>query len=266
MPQPVVLLACLLAGQVNQNATREAPSYSATSVVNSASNLTGSSAPNTFLSIYGTNLAYTKRALADTDIVNGTLPTILPGTGVTVYVNRVRAQIYYVSPGQINILVPSNLDPGPADLLVNLDGIYGPTIAVTLSPSAPALFQMDDVTAIAAHANGAVLTSDGPGRPDEYIVLYATGLGRVNPTVPYGEIPLHAAQLQNISAFRVLLDGTPLEASRMLYAGVAPGFGGLYQINIQLPSKLNANPEIRLQTIDGLSKPGVFIRVAPSVQ
>jgi uncharacterized protein (TIGR03437 family) len=45
---------------------------------------------------------------------------------------------------------------------------------------------------------------------------------------------------------QVLLDGTPCPPQNVLYAGVTPGFAGLYQINLQLPPTLPANPQIQL--------------------
>jgi uncharacterized protein (TIGR03437 family) len=265
MSRAVLLLVATLAGLASQaglSATREAPSYSAATVVNAASYQPGAVAPNTFLTIYGANLAYNTKAIAESDIRANLLPTILPGTGVSVYVNRIRAHVYYVSPTQINVLVPSDAAPGPAELLIALDGVYGPGVHLTLQPTAPALFQLDPTTAIAVHADGSLLTAASPGRPGEDVVLYATGLGTTNPAAAYGEIPTRAARLKDMAGFRVFLDGTPLDPSRLAYAGVAPGFAGLYQINVRLPDDVAANPEVRLQAGDATSKPGVTLPVS----
>jgi uncharacterized protein (TIGR03437 family) len=262
MPRAFLLVAALagLTYTAGFSATREAPSYSATSIVNSASNQAGALAPNTFLTIYGTNLAYTTRAMAASDIHGNTLPTILPGTGVSVYINHIRAHMYYVSPTQINVLIPADTYAGPAQLQIELDNIYGPVIPITLTPSAPALFQMDAQTAIAVHADGSLLTAAAPGRPGEEVVLYATGLGVINPPLAYGEIPQAAAQLKDRARFQVIFDGAPMDATRVAYAGAAPGFAGLYQINLKLPDTIGPDPEIRVQTLDSISPAGVHIR------
>jgi uncharacterized protein (TIGR03437 family) len=266
MPRAFLLVAALAGFTqcTGSGAPPDSLSYSAASIVNSASNQVGAFAPNTFLTIYGTNLGYTTRSISQTDIRANTLPGILPGTGVSVFINHVRASVYYVSPTQINVLIPSDSFPGPAQLQVLLDNLAGPVIPITLAATAPALFQMDTKNAIAVHADGSLLTTATPGNPGEFIVLYATGLGLSVPTPGYSEIPLSAASLRDLVKFRVLLDGIAVDPSRVAYAGVAPGFAGLYQINVKLPDDTGTNPEIRLQTPDSESPAGIHIYVKAS--
>ena len=185
----------------------------------------------------------------------------MPGTGVSVFINRIRAQIFYVSPAQLNILVPADARPGPAQLQVTLDNVLGPQINLTLTATAPALFQADPRTAIALHADGSLLTADSPAHAGDDVVLYATGLGQTVPTAIYGVIPLRAARIADTPLFRVLLDGAEVDSSRVAYVGVAPGFAGLYQINVKLPDSTGPNPEVRLQTADGISPEGIQLPV-----
>jgi uncharacterized protein (TIGR03437 family) len=260
---PAILLVLAVAGSLwaGDNATRQAPSYSDTSILNAASNQVKSYAPNTFVSIYGKDLAYTTRSLQGSDISGNTLPTILPGTGVRVWVANVPAQMYYVSPSQINVLLPTNLVPGSTHLRIQLDSTYGPDITITIAAVAPAFFQLDTRTVIAAHANGQIVTADAPAAPGEYVVLYATGLGATIPQPGYGEIPMHAALLADLANFAVLLDGVRVDPQRIGYAGVAPGFGGLYQINIQVPDDTGTDPEIRVSASGVLSPAGLRLPV-----
>lgn len=247
----------------DSTSNRQAPSYSATSVVNAASNEANAYAPNTFVSIYGVNLAYATRGLAATDISGNTLPTILPGTGVRVWVKNIPAQMYYVSPNQINILLPTNIGTGTAELRVQVDSTYGPAITINLAPAAPAIFQLDGQTVIATRANGQLLSKDSPGVPGEWIVLYATGLGVTLPKPGYGEIPMTAAPLADMANFGILINGARSDPKRIAYAGVAPGFAGLYQINWRLPDDTPENPEIRV-TSGGLTSPaGLHLPVRP---
>jgi uncharacterized protein (TIGR03437 family) len=263
MPRAVRLLVAALAAMSGLGADRGAPSYSAATIVNSASNELGFFAPNTFLTIYGSNLSFTSRSMADTDIRGNSLPNILPGTGVMVLVNKIPAQVYYVSPTQINILIPSDAIMGTALVEVTRDGTAGPAVTLTLQRASPALFQSDPQTAIGLHLDGTLLTPASPGRPGEIVTLFATGLGTTVPRTPYGEIPRTAAPIIDIASFSVLLDGSAIGRERILYAGVAPGFGGLYQINLRLPDQFARAPEVRLQMGQVLSKAEVRLPLEP---
>src|SRR5882757_2967842 len=104
-----------------------APFYTADSIANSAASVTNLYAPNTYLTIYGQNLSY-NTAFLSADQVNTVLPTALIGTGVVVLVNNIPAYLFYVSPTQVNLLVPSNLVAGPAKIQLELNGHAGPPV------------------------------------------------------------------------------------------------------------------------------------------
>jgi uncharacterized protein (TIGR03437 family) len=52
-------------------------------------------------------------------------------------------------------------------------------------------------------------------------------------------------------------------AGNVLYAGVAPGFAGLYQINLLLPENTPANPTVRVGVGATLSALNQMIYVTP---
>src|ERR1017187_7356480 len=71
-------------------------------------------APDSLATIFGSNLAQgTASATLD---ANGQLPTVLASTSVEV--NGVAAQLVYVSPTQINLVVPSGTASGSATVLI----------------------------------------------------------------------------------------------------------------------------------------------------
>lgn len=250
-------LAVLAFGSLIQAETgdrREALSYSSASIVNAASNQPGL-APNTFATIYGTGLAYATRALSNDDIHGDILPTTLPGTGLRVVVNGIPANIWYVSPTQVNILIPASLSPGRAEIQLILDAQAGPTVTVTLAPLAPAIFQLDAKFVIATHLDGSPVTEDDPASPGEFVVFYATGLGPTQPRADYGKIPHQAAQIEQLPDFSVTFDGTRLDSSRIYYAGLTPDFAGLFQVNVRLPDDVADNPEVRMGVGDRISPP-----------
>jgi len=241
----------------------DAPFYSAGSVVNSANGQIGPLSPNSIGTVYGKGLSYITRALTADDVRGGVMPTVLPGTGVTVLIGGVAANIFYVSPTQINFLVPSILRPGRTDFQVVKNGISGAVVPMDLASSSPAIFQADVQTVIATRLDGSLVTLDAPARPGDVIVLYATGLGETVPPVIYANIASTTAPLKQLADFKVLLDGAALHTSLVLYAGVAPGFAGLYQINLRLPDAAGANPQVQIGLADALSPTGLTLPLKP---
>ena len=239
----------------------QGPFYSAASIVNSASNEVGALAPNTFATIYGVNLAYTTRAMLPEDIRGARLPTEL--AGVLVQVGAIQAIIYYVSPTQVNLLIPSTLLPRPeVELHLTVDGRVGPVVVIRLLDVAPALFQCSDgKTPVATRADWSLITGQAPARPGEDVVLYATGLGSTLPETIDPQAPQIAARIQRWQEFQVVLGGVPVEAGRIAYVGVMPGYAGLYQINLKLPETLDNDPEIRIGLPGHLSRPGLRLPV-----
>ena len=79
------------------------------------------------------------------------------------------------------------------------------------------------------------MTPSNPARPGEVILVYATGLGPVSPPVASGVAATGPTSVK-------LACNYSLEASTgsISYAGLAPGFVGLYQLNIQLPQNQTA--------------------------
>ncbi len=224
------------------------PCYAAAGIANSAASIPGYFAPNSFLTIYGTNLSYVTGSLGPGDISGGRLPVNgeIQGTEVGVLIGNLPGYVYYVSPNQVNVLIPSLLIPGPVTIQLQSRGIYGPPVQINLTAAAPALFQLDASNVIATHGNGPLVTPDSPAQAGEVVVLYATGLGVTSPAIAPGELPAAAWPLANLSDFQVQLNGAAVDPKLIQYAGDAPGFAGLFQINLQLPAACPSNPEIRI--------------------
>ena len=157
-------------------------------------------APGGIFSIFGTNLA-----AALTQASGAALPSELGG--VRVEVNGAAVPLYFVSPGQINAQLPYDAAPGPATLRVG-----GMTAPFTIAPAAPAIF--------------AAL------RQDTAVVAYVTGLGGVSPPLATGA----AAPFDTLSTANAAVSATLGGISaRVLFAGLAPGFIGLGQVNVLIP-------------------------------
>jgi uncharacterized protein (TIGR03437 family) len=252
----MLALASWLAG-----ADPGAPAYTADSIVNPIAAVAGMYAPNSFITIYGKNLSYVTRAMAADDLRAGTLPTVLIGTGVRVLINHLPADIYYVSPTQVNVLAPVSLVAGPATIQLINDGLAGPSINIVLDPIAPALIQLSETAILAAHLDGTVISSDFPARRGEVVVVYATGLGPTVPPAIPDRMPDRAAPIARVADFQVWLNGVQVPVDQILYAGISPPYAGLFQINLRSPDDAPAYPEIRCGFPESMTRPGEVLPV-----
>ena len=118
-------------------------------------------------------------------------------------------------------------------------------ITTFLSQSTPGVFSQSQNgigAASASHADFSLVTNANPARPGETILVYLTGLGSVSPAIADGvpaptAEPLARASDANIS---VRMQGRP---AAITYAGLAPGFVGLYQINVTIPAGTTAGSQ-----------------------
>jgi uncharacterized protein (TIGR03437 family) len=144
---------------------------------------------------------------------------------------------------------------------LEVDGIAGPAIPIVLGATAPALFQLDATNVLATHTDYSLVTPTAPAQPGEVIVLYATGLGATIPAAIPNQIPQTAATLADTTDFQVVLNGAPVDPGSILYAGVVPGYAGLFQINVVIPAGAPANPEVRVGSSALLSPSGRYLPV-----
>ena len=215
------------------------PSFQTSGVVNGAS-FRGTIAANSWVSILGGALSATTRTWRTSDFNNNNLPTQLDG--VAVKVNGESAFISYVSPSQVNFLVPGDLTPGPVQVTVTNNGLTSSTGAATLSADAPAFFVIGtnattkDAYIAATHADNSLIGPPGlitnvtttPAKAGETVVLYGTGFGATTPAIPSGQTVSAAAPLTTMPL--ITIGGIP---AKVTFAGiVAPG---LDQINVIVP-------------------------------
>jgi uncharacterized protein (TIGR03437 family) len=258
-------MAVVLAGAVAPYAGAQivAPYYTAESIVNGATFLPGPLAPNGLATIFGTNLSYYTHLLSPDDLQGG-LPTDM-GPGVRVVVAGSAVPLYYVSPTQINFLVPTSLRPATVDVRVYRQGVYGPTVQVPVADAAPALFPAPGGYLLASHADFSLVTPEAPAAPGEVVVLWGTGFGITNPMLaPDNQLPSLPFPIARLADLVILVDNVALDRTRILYCGLTPGFSGLYQANVRLPDDVGPNPEIRVAIGGQISAPGMKLAVAPA--
>lgn len=222
------------------------PEYSAGSIVNAASGKPGRLAPNTIVSVYGANLALSSWAISPQELLLGYLPTSTPYNAVYVRLNGSRLPLFYVSPQQINALIPADVLPGARNMEVYRELVAGPLVGIRLEAEAPELFRIGEGLAAATHADGRVVNADAPAEEDEVIVVYGTGFGPVKSNEQGAVVPTRPSEVIRVKEYRVKIDGVELGTDAILYVGVTPGFAGLYQLNVRMPRPMPGNPRIEI--------------------
>ena len=250
-------LACGISLCAQGSPGSTAPAYTQVSIVNSATSTAGALAPNTIATIYGNNLSDGSTTSA-TGLLPGAMLMQEMG-GTQVFVAGQPAGLYYVSPQQINFLVPADLRPGEMDLFVACDGVAGPQMQITLQSAGPGLFESEPGVVIATHADGSLITKAHPAHAGETVAVYGTGFGETTPNVVSGMVSMTPAQLSDLSDFHVLVNGNAVPAASVLYAGVTISAAGLYQATFKLPKPVASNPEIRVTIADQQSQPDLHL-------
>ena len=189
-------------------------------------------APLGLASLYGVNLNPLGEAVASAL----PLPRTLGGTQVLF--GGIPVPLLYVGPRQINFQIPSEALPGDVQVQVETrlaDGtlLRSQPTTVRVARIAPALFQAQGEVILVDAVTGRLATKASPARPGDYLMAFGTGCGAVSPAVASGEPAPLAEPLAKLSPAPLLkIGGVP---RTLLFAGLAPGFVGLCQFNLQVP-------------------------------
>jgi len=262
-----VLLCCLCAGLAGEASAQNAPSLKVGGVVNAA-DYTANFAPGSIMSLWGTDFASTSAKASQVP-----LPTILDGVSVEIVDGEriLVAPMFFVSPGQINALLPYEIAGSSARVRVRNSRGTSNAEQIAVASRAPGLFtkSMDGKgEAIVTHADFKMVGTDNPAFPDEVVLVFLTGLGKVEPQVESGRSagdngsngPLNLVK----DAVTVYVGG---QQATVQFAGLAPLFVGLYQLNIRLPARLPGGAQpIVVECGGGRSLPGVTIEIRRQIQ
>jgi uncharacterized protein (TIGR03437 family) len=199
--------------------------------------ITNAVAPGEFVSLFGSGLCSATEGAA-------TLPLPTNLANVQVSVNGVFAPISYVSPNQINILVPYEISGGYATFQVSSDTGLSNAVTLYQRDTAPGVFASTSGgfapgvgPAAALHADFSAVTQGNPAQVGETLLLYVTGLGAVNPAVADGAAAGRNPLSVVVANIGVFVDG---QAAAVSFQGLAPGFAGLYQVNFVVPGGVSS--------------------------
>ena len=239
----------------------------AVTALSSASYLAGA-APDSLVSLFGTQLAL--RSVSGSPTAAGQWS--LAVADVTVEINGRAAGLAYVSPTQINCVVPHDTEMGPARIVVKNAGneVAVGTMNVTLA--APALFSTDGAGRGNAVAFNAVTYATAPFSvvtPQNAGADKRTRLAVLGTGIRWTGNSARNAAVTNAAANVRARATTPAGGAVPLgleYAGPAPGFPGVDQVNLVLPAEADTAERLNI-TIDagGLSSNtlAIPIRQAP---
>jgi uncharacterized protein (TIGR03437 family) len=219
-------------------------SYAQMTIVNGASfDGTQPIAAGSFATAFGQNLCSTT-ASGDW-IAPGQLPVALGNCSVTV--NGSPAMIQYVSPGQVNFIMPAGIVPGTATVMIH-NGAQMMSGSVQTGAAGPGIFALNGM----GMGEGAMLNGTtwqmGPfstttGGQATYVSIYVTGLDLSSkPTVTIGGVP-----------------------ADVMWFGNAPGYAGLQQINIVLPGGMAGTGRVPVTvTSNGQTSNVTFLHILPT--
>jgi uncharacterized protein (TIGR03437 family) len=251
--------------------TLPAPAVDSTQVFNAGYVDAGTPiAPGSFMGLKGTNLVDPDLVssqnfdLATTALLPLTLDAVtvsfdVPSKGISV-----PASMYFVSPTQINVVVPWELQgQTSAQMKVIVDEAFGAplfsnVVTVQLSDASPAWFA-DPATGIVAARDlqGVQIFTNHSAVQGQAIQLYANGLGPVSPQPASGNPSPTSEPLSRTTATPVVMIGG--KQAQVLYCGLAPGNAAEYQINVNVPTGLTpGNQQITVAIGGKTSKAAVL--------
>ena len=200
----------------------------------------------TLISLFGSGLAPSVEQAQTTP-----LPTSLGGVSVTI--NGVAAPLLFVSGGQVNLQVPFATSGASATITLNNNGVESNAVIVPAARTSPGIFSVEGTgfgPGTVVHADFSLVSEALPAAANETVVIFLTGLGPLDPSIADGAPGPEAEPFSRTtdSSIQVLFGG---EVGTVLFSGAAPGFVGLYQINVTIPNPVVVGAAVPIAIFTG---------------
>jgi uncharacterized protein (TIGR03437 family) len=201
-------------------------------------------APGSFLSIYGLRLSDFN---AD---AGGALPLQLANTQV--YFNDLPAPLNHADAGQINVVVPGGVNLNTtSQVRIQRGFTLSEPVAVDIAASHTSVLQTEgNAYAMDTPISGGTpfqVTASAPARAGDTLTLYCTGLGATTPRVADGAVS-PASPLPTVAGVTAKIGE---QNAPVVFAGLVPGYVGLYQLNLIVPSGVTAGAAVSLTVTGG---------------
>lgn len=232
--------------------------------VSAAAASTAMVAPNSLASVYGSNLAASSAQATAQPLPNnlgGATLTVTDSSGA-----QKAAGLVAVSAGQINFVIPDGMAAGAAQFAVTSGGSTQ-TFNGTINPIAPAIFSMNGSgTGVAAATAISVPTANPQSQtPVQVFQCDSSGCSSTPIAIPDDStiyVTLYATGVRNRSALANVAATINGASVPVTFAGAAPNFTGLDQVNIQLTTALRGLGEANiLLTVDSQTSNAVTINL-----
>ncbi|MBV9771114.1 MAG: hypothetical protein JOZ32_16195 [Bryobacterales bacterium] len=228
------------------------PAIAAGGVVNAAS-YTPTVSPGALASIFGSNFTGT-----GLDAI-ASLPLPASLGGVSVAVNGTAAPVLYASSTQVNFQIPWETKTGTGTITVSTNGLASAAVSITVQAAAPGLF-VQNAHAVVQNSDFTLNSSSNPAKVGGTIMAYLTGAGAVSLQPADGA----AAGSNPLSTVTSTVTATiASQSAQVSFAGLAPDFVGLWQVNIVVPSGLTQGDFPLTVSVGGQSSNPANVSVTP---
>ena len=158
----------------------------------------------------------------------------MAGAQVTINNSLVPVPIFYATPTQIGIQIPTDLTGTAATVQVTVAGQPAAIRTISSDAFSPGIFSFSGDgrgPGAITHADGTPVSASSPAQRGEVVSIYANGLGQVTPAVPTGALP--SGTVTTVTRPTVTIDSIVAEVQ---FSGLSECCVGINQVNVRVPA------------------------------